>query len=222
MRRMGLSLFVAAGLVLAACGSSHTVASPTTPAAPTTTSSTLPRPTTTTTPTTLAPTTTTAPDPDVVPAVITPAYVNAVFAVLNHVYGNAVRLMVATHKIPVQATVELRAIFADPEYATELKIFSFELHQNPQGLKHPPGDEVTRVIRILSSSTSCIYIQTSTDYSAVVVKPQRATGPEFYGLELKPNSIDPHHLNDSKWAIFFNESFRSSNPPPADPCSSTH
>ena len=70
---------VAILLTLAACsGKSHDSA-PTTP--PPTTAAT----------TQASPPTTAGPNPDVIPPVITAAYVNAVFAVLNHVYGDATR-----------------------------------------------------------------------------------------------------------------------------------
>jgi hypothetical protein len=112
MRRLGLSLFVAASLGLVACGSSRPVTSPsTTPAPPSPTTAAR---ATTTVPTTVAPTTvaptTTAPDPDVVPAVITPAYVDAVFVVLDHIYGNAVRSEVRGRSLTKPASVDLRSI----------------------------------------------------------------------------------------------------------------
>jgi hypothetical protein len=231
MRRMTLVLGMAAGLVLAACGSAtHPGSADVTASAPTTVPPTNTPPTTvppTTAPPSTAPpttgvpattSTTVAPNPSVVPAVITPAYVNAVFAVLNHVYGNATRLMIATTNIPPQAAADLRAIFADPEYETELKAFSITLAQGFGGAKTPLGDRLTTVVSILSSSSTCIYAQTKTNFAAVTVDPQPQTGPEYYALESKPSSIDPDNLNSSAWAIFFNASFQSPTPPPTDPC----
>src|SRR5689334_16440037 len=67
------------------------------------------------------PTTTTAPDPAVVPAVITPAYVDAVFVVLNHVYSDAARRLRVAHSVTPEVRADLRAVFNDPVYATQLQ-----------------------------------------------------------------------------------------------------
>src|SRR5581483_4828845 len=61
-----------------------------------------------------------APNPDVIPPVITPAYVNAVFVVLNHINGNAVRSLVAAGKVTDQVTDDLRAIYSPNLYPVEL------------------------------------------------------------------------------------------------------
>jgi len=168
-------------------------------------------------PTTVAPTTT-FPDPDVVPAVITPAYVDAVFAVLDHVYGNAVRLMVATTNLPVQATVDLRAVFADPEYATELKIFHLELEQGFAHVRRPPGDRRTTVVRVLSASETCIFVQTKTSFRAVITDPAPETGTEYYALEKKSSANDPDRLNSTAWEIYYDVAYTAVEPPPKDPC----
>ena len=70
--------------VLAACSGKSHDAAPTTSAPP--------PPTTAATTQASLPASTT-PNPDVIPPMITVAYVNAVFAVLNHLNGNAVRAL---------------------------------------------------------------------------------------------------------------------------------
>ncbi|MBO0747978.1 MAG: hypothetical protein J2O47_06500, partial [Acidimicrobiaceae bacterium] len=109
-------------------------------------------------PTTVAPTTT-APDPEVVPAVITPAYVNAVFAVLNHIWDNSLRAELTAANVTPQAIADLRAIFNDPLFDQELKIATQELPSGILNVRHPPGDQVTTVIRLLSSSSTCIFVK---------------------------------------------------------------
>jgi hypothetical protein len=243
MRRTSLT-FITAVLLLAlaavACGGTH--ASPSAQAPSTvdartgsSTRTTLPtspttaRTTTTATPTTTAaPTSTTADPPSTatslstssptVPATITPAYVNMVFATLNHVYGNATRLMISTTNLPPAAVADIRSIFADPEFNTELKIFSLELDQGFAGVKMPPGDRVTKVVKILSSSPTCVYTETSTSFAAVVDNPSPEGGSEYTGIETKLAVNDPEHLNSTSWAIFFNESFPTPTAPPVDPC----
>jgi hypothetical protein len=226
MRHTRLVIGAVAAVLLAGCGSSSPQTAPSTKAAPvvttatpTTVAPTTVAPTTTSLSTTVAPTTTTTvPNPDLIPAVITPAYVDAVFKALDHIYGNVVRLMVNTSNIPPEATADLRAIFADPQFATELKIFSLELDQKPGDLRDPPGDEITTVEKLLDVSRSCIYLRTTTNYAPVLKDPATSDGSEYYALIPKPDTIDPENLNATAWAIFYNESFQTPTPPPADPC----
>jgi hypothetical protein len=244
MRRTGLTSTLAvalSALAVTACGSSPAHPSAQTPATvdrPTgsVTSTTLPsspgagrttttRPPDRTTTTATSPTsvttvtTTTAPaTTPTVPATITAAYVDSVFAVLNHIYGNATRLMISTTNLPPPAVADIRSIFADPEFNTELKIFSLELDQGFAGVKIPPGDRVTRVVRIISESTTCVFAQTATSFAAVVQHPPAENGSEYTGIETKLPSNDPQGLNSTNWAIFFNESFPTPTTPPSDPC----
>jgi hypothetical protein len=241
MRRTTLTFITAVCLTAAAsaCGGSHAPSSAQAPStvdartgsttrttlatSPTTERTTTTRPsgggTTTTTATTP---TTTSPPPSTssatVPSAITPAYVNSILAALNHVYGNATRLMIATTNLPPAAVADIRAIFADPEFNTELKIFSLELDQGFAGVKIPPGDRVTTVDKIISASPTCIYMQTTTNFDAVVAQPSPENGSEYTAIETKLLVNDPEGLNSTGWAIFFNESFPTPTAPPADPC----
>lgn len=150
-----------------------------------------------------------APNPDVIPAVITPAYVNAVFAVLNHINGNAVRSMLAANSVTPAVRRDLRAIFADPLYAQELKIANQSLHSDLSNVRKPPGDRVTRVHKIISASRHCIFVETTTDLSKVLLRAPAPAASEYYGLDLKTAADDPHHFNPTPWAIYFNATYRN-------------
>jgi hypothetical protein len=159
---------------------------------------------TTTPPTTVAPTTTTTvPNPDIVPTVITPAYVNAVFKVLNHIWGNSLRLDLATTNVPPQSLADLRAIFNDPLYAQEKNIAIQEFTTNLSNVRKPPGDDVTTVRKLISASPACIFVETVTDVSKVVYKVP-AQGTDYFELELKQANDDPNHLNPTPWALAYN------------------
>ncbi len=105
MRRKILALGGVVALALGSCSSRAHDATPTTTS-----------PTTTTPPT---PSTTAAPSPDVLP-VITVAYVNAVFAVLNHIDGNATRALAARRWCLPTVKADIRSIYNDPLYTDEL------------------------------------------------------------------------------------------------------
>lgn len=182
MRRRILAVGAALVGLASACSSSHHAAPP-----PSTTSSTV-----------------AGPNPDVVPAVITPAYVDAVFAVLEHVNGNAVRAMVSSGAVTPVVLADLRAIYNDPLYDQEVKIAQQSLAAGASNVIRPPGDVRVGVVRLISSTSTCIFVQTSEDYSAVLKNPGPRPGSGYWGLDRKVASNDPKGLNTTPWALFFN------------------
>ena len=147
------------------------------------------------------------PNPDVVPAVITPAYVDAVFKVLNHINGDAVRSVVASRRISPGVTRELQAIYQDPLFSVEVKVFQQGLESGLSNVKATPGDRVTTVNRLISWTGGCIFVATSSDLSAVEVKPGPPAASEYWQLSLKTDAQDPNHLNPTPWALSDNEDF---------------
>ncbi|MCU4184240.1 hypothetical protein K6U06_07695 [Acidiferrimicrobium sp. IK] len=143
------------------------------------------------------------------------AYVNAVLAQLNHVYGDVSRQDLAAMSLPKTSAAMLRAIFNDPLFTQELSVATNGLLGDLSNVRRPPGDRVTRVVRLLSASPTCIFAQTSTDYSKVLVKEGQPVGAEYYELTPKAPGNDPQHLNPTPWAIQANEAF--STPPPTVP-----
>jgi hypothetical protein len=154
-----------------------------------------------------APTTTipaptpTAPNPDVVPGVITPAYVNAVFAVLNHVYGNATRALVQAHAVTAEVKADLRAIFNDPLYQQQLQAAQASLSGAINNVRPNPGDLVTQTIQIQGSSNSCIFVKASTLFTSVERHPTPAPADTYYQLSPKDPGNDPDGLNSTPWAM---------------------
>jgi hypothetical protein len=226
MRHTRLVIGAVAAVLLAGCGSSSPQTAPSTKAAPvvttatpTTVAPTTVAPTTISPSTTVAPTTTTTvPNPDVVPAVITPAYVDAVFKVLNHVWGNSLRLDLATTNVPPQSLADLRSIFNFPLYTQEENIAIQEFTTDLSNVRNPPGDDVTTVTELVSASPSCIFVRTATDVSKVVYKLPKP-GFDFFELQLKQAGDDPQALNPTPWAIGY-DFFFTGKPPKseANPC----
>lgn len=148
------------------------------------------------------------PNPDVIPAVITPAYVDAVFRVLNHINGSAARLISSERQLTAPAKAELRAIFADPLYEEQLNAAQQSIAQgvienvNPTG-----GDAQTKVVRLMSASSRCIFVQTSTDLTSLLKTPTPKPASEYYELSPKQSRDDPTKINPTPWAISFNAAF---------------
>lgn len=201
MRNKGLTRVTAVALLLtflAACsGKSHDAASTTS----------VPPPTPTTAATVQATPPTTAPNPDVIPPVITVAYVNAVFAVLNHINGDAVRALVAANQVTSTVRLYLRAVYNDPLYAEEVKIAQQSIDGSLSNVRQPPGDRTTRTNKLIAATKSCVFIETSTDLSRVLVHPTAEAASEYYTLTAKQPRVDPQHLNPTPWAISFNATY---------------
>jgi hypothetical protein len=187
MRRSLLALGGCAVLAVAGCSNGMHDAAPTTTRPP--------------------PTTVAAPNPDAIPPVITVAYVNAVFAILNHVNGDAVRDLVAYGSVTPEVKSYLRATYNDPLYAKEVAITQQSVSDGFQNVRNPPGDRVTTVDRIIYGSTSCIFVSSETTYGAVLLHATPPATSEYWKLERKQTGIDPRHLNPTPWALSFNASY---------------
>lgn len=213
MRRSLLALCAAVTILAGACGSTHkTSAPPTTPVATAPIPSSTTRPPSTTPPssadptttTTVAPTTTTTvPDTSVVPRRITVAYVDAVLAKLNHVYGDAVRSTVAHKRLTEAAYRELAAIYTPSLAAEEQKIFIEDVGQGLKGIKAHPGDRVMHVTDLISTNASCVYGKVRTSFRAVDTHAGPPPAVEYFGLNRQSPASNAPRLNPTPWIFFF-------------------
>jgi hypothetical protein len=193
MKRLVIALCVAS-LGLAACSSARPHASA--PLSPTSTTVAKPA------------------DPYAIPAVITPAYVDSVFAALNHVNGDASRLLVADRTVNKGVTSILRSIYNDPLYAEQVKIAGQSLQGNLSDVRHPVGDIRTVVAQLISGSGSCIFVRTRSDYAAVVTNPGPPAGSEYF--ELRPTQVGDNStsINPTPWSMAFNAVYMTPTPIP--------
>lgn len=190
MRRPFLALAAGLGILAGCSGTGHSSAAPTSSEVSSTTG--------------LVTTTTDAPNPEVVPQSITPAYVNAVFAVLNHINGNATRELVANGRLTSQAQSDLRAVYNDPLYGQEVRIAKQGLSGGFANVRHPPGDIVTTVVDLETAGPGCIFVETKSDFTAVLVRPTSPVPSEYWVLRPKHPGDDPGHINPTPWALAFN------------------
>jgi hypothetical protein len=187
MRRLSLALGAVLILAASACSSGHRR-----PDAPPTSS-----------------TQAATPNPDVIPAVITPAYVDAVFGVLEHVDGNASRALITGHGVTPTALADIRSIYNDPLYAQEVEIAHESISASLGNVRNPPGDVRVSVVALVSISSNCIFVRTASDYGAVLVNPGPPVASEYWVLRPKQSGHDPRNLNPTPWALSFNADFTS-------------
>lgn len=186
MRRRFLALAAATSILAAGCsGSTHRASPSTTGSSPST------------------------PNPDVVPAVITPAYVNAVFVVLNRIAGDAARAEIAADAVTPGVIQDLQSIFSPPLYSIELKAYQAGLKQDISNRRDPIGNAITRVQKLIGTTSSCIFVETVTDLSSVEKAPTAALVSEYWELQRKSYSQDPLYLNSTPWAASFDQAYLS-------------
>jgi len=156
-------------------------------------------------------------NPYVIPDVITPAYVNAVFVVLNQINGDVLRLLVTERAITPGVEEDLAAIYSPPLYRYQLATARNSLSGAINNVKPNPGDPVTVVIRLIYSSKQCIFVQVDNDLSQVLIKPVPEPVAEYYGLKYKGGMDSTDRLNPTPW-IIFNDVALLRPRPVQDPC----
>ena len=192
-----------AALALTACGKSATQRAAATK---------LPQPTVPATAPTTVPT-----DPYAVPATIDAAYLNKVFAALDHVSGDATRLIVASKQLVPPAAARLAAIYDEQHFKFQTNNWVDLLTSGQLGRsKTNPGDRTTSVERILQAGPACVYVAARRDYSAITVA-SAAPRIEYVGLKPLDQSRDPSHFNPTPWMIV-GEGFNPDGTQPASPC----
>jgi hypothetical protein len=187
MRRRLLALGGCVVLAVAACSSGSHHAAPTTTQPP--------------------PAAAASPNPAVIPPVITAAYVDAVFRVLNHINGNVSRALIAQHRLSSASIIDLRAIFGDPLFRAEVTLAQQSLDGGITNVRRPPGDVITTVSHLVSASQTCIFAQTSSDFANVLIAPGTKAASEYYRLSIKQPSTDPTDINPTPWVLSFNATY---------------
>lgn len=160
---------------------------------------------------------TTTTNPYAVPAVIDAAYVNRVLAGLDATLGDVTRLIVKTRTIPREAYERMRAVFNDDDrLQLEIDLFQRDLRNGLDGYRPSPGNSVTTVSQLLTTTDSCVFARVTRDYTAVGLDSLSAS---TLWVALKPLNIsrDPNGYNTTNWAFHY-EGFTETRTQPPDPC----
>jgi hypothetical protein len=137
-----------------------------------------------------------------VPAHITVAYVDAVLAKLNHIYGDAARSAVANKTLTIQAIEDLDAIYTPRLVATEYSVFVQTLKTDMKNIRPVPGDPITRVRKLVYTSPTCLFAKVRTNSDPAVIHPVKPAASEFVGL--RSVSIGRGHgRNTTPWIFFY-------------------
>jgi hypothetical protein len=103
---------------------------------------------------------------------------------------------------------DLRAIFNDPAYAQQIQDLVESLRQGVISQVRPNGGDLTiTVTRLITGTPTCIFVETTSDTSALFVHPTAAPASEYFELQPKQPRADPLHLNPTPWAFSSDEVF---------------
>ncbi len=141
-------------------------------------------------------------DPAVVPKVITVAYVDAVFAKLDAIYGNALRSALAARQVTQRAIADLYAIFDQQLARTAVgALGSLSSHGFPD-VRRNPGNQMTRVVTLIQASPHCVFARVAVDYSAVDLRPPGRVLAQYEGLTGR-GDLNVREGDSTPWAIFY-------------------
>ena len=162
--------------------------------------------------------TTAVADVSTIPPVIDEAYLNRVLEALDAVDGMATRIIVEKKDLVPEAAQLLAAIYDDEEFKDQTNAWLTLLDREPQlqSIRPSPGNRKTTINRIISESSSCVWLATKRDYSALATEP---AGPYAEYMALRPldPAKDPKNLNPTAWSIYESGSNPDGSEPP-DPC----
>jgi hypothetical protein len=200
MRRVAAVGVIVASLLVGACGGKAEPLGPT---------ATVPQATTTT-------------NPYAVPAVIDEAYVNRVLNGLDHAVGDVARLVVRERTVTPEVADRLRALYVGE--ALDLSVASFEadIRTGLPAVGTEIGDLRTVVTHFINASPSCVFVQTTRDYSAVMSRSDRTSATVWVGM--RPSSAvgggdreERIDFNPTGW-VFIYDGFPKDQIEPSDPC----
>jgi hypothetical protein len=165
-----------------------------------------------------ATTTTTGVPVDQVPAVIDVAYVQRVIDALDRVEGDAVRELVRA-RVPNREFYErIRAIYLDPQFQRVQESYGLSAAANLSTLVENPGDPATRIERLITASSECIFATDIRDFGPILkVQPDEATKRAYIALGRKDPALDPSALNPTAWMIGF-DGVTETGEEPRNPC----
>jgi hypothetical protein len=137
-----------------------------------------------------------------IPKVITVAYVDAVFAQLDALIGNAERSTKVAGKVTQQAIRDMYGVFSPSIAAEQIRGLSVAVQLKFKNVRPNPGNIQTYATRLISGSSSCIFAVVHTDFSATVYKVPKVPTVEYEGLA-RTTVFNVREGNQTGWMVFF-------------------
>lgn len=160
--------------------------------------------------------TSTAPDYSV-PAVIDIAYVEKVMEALDHVYGDAIRILAKERQITKEFLEHLAAIYGDRFFRLAQDAWVREVAGGLETLAQSPRDPETTVRELIRADAACAVASVQRDFGPTRVLSPKPTPQRFIGLIPLDPTRDPRKLNPTPWMLAY-DGFTDEGQPPPDPC----
>ncbi len=160
---------------------------------------------------------TTTTNPYAVPPVIDIAYVNRVLAGLDAAVGDVVRFVVKTKPAPHEITLQLKPLYTDHMASLQLEGFHQDSIEDFEGYRATPGNKISKVVELVSATSTCIFAHLSRDYGPVVDVPNPDLSDQWVALVPKELARDPNSYNVTGWMYAY-DGFEIDHLRPKNPC----
>lgn len=151
-----------------------------------------------------------------VPQVIDVAYVEKVMEALDHVYGDAIRILAREREITKDFLEHLAAIYTPSEFELTQEIWVRDVAAGLPGLRDDPGNPRTEIQRLLRAETECVVAAVARDFSPTRTTSDRSTPQRFIALVPKTGT-GARSMNLTPWLITF-DGFKDDGSEPSQPC----
>ena len=152
-----------------------------------------------------------------VPEVIDAAYVESVMKALDHVYGDAIRIMARDRALTEDFLRHLGAIYTDRFLNLALESWSQDVSNGLRDLPVNPGDPQTAVQRIVEASAACTVVEVRRDFSGFSTAPLPSRPQRFVAMIQKPRGRDALGVNPTPWIMTY-DGFTQDGSVPDSPC----
>jgi len=119
------------------------------------------------------------------------AVVNDVLAGLDGVMGDLQRILVRERQITEEVVDRLQAIYTGPELLNQIDAFRADVSNGLAGYGAVPGNRVTTVSRLITSSAICVFAQVERDYAPISNRPDPQVRSLYVVLVPKDERDDP-------------------------------
>jgi hypothetical protein len=164
-----------------------------------------------------APTTATTAVSYAVPAQIDAAYVGRVMQALDHVYGDAIRIMARDRAVDEPFLKHLLALYTDRFFRLAQDAWVKESAMGLGTLAPQPGDPVTTVTHLLRAEPTCVVAEAVRDFGPIRTTPPEQPPHRYIALVPSAADRDPGHLNPTPWVMTY-DGYTDDGSPPEDPC----
>lgn len=154
-----------------------------------------------------------------VPEVIDVAYVEKVMEALDHVYGDAIRILAREREITKDFLEHLAAIYTPSEFELVQDVWVKDVASGLEGLLPTPGDPVTTVVRMVRADSDCIVSAVTRSFAATREQTDPPSQQRFIALIPKPDTQPNDSLNPTPLVLSF-DGYKADGSEPTTPCAS--